>query len=61
VVLILTGNDHRSARLVVGVRPQLFDLADGALAAEDLTKNDMLSVQVRGRNGGDEELTAVGV
>jgi hypothetical protein len=43
------------------VRAGVFDLADEGLAIEDLAEDDVLAVEMRSGDGGDEELRAVGV
>jgi hypothetical protein len=46
--------------LVVGAAGCVLDGANDALAAKDLSEDNVLSVKVRSGNGGDEELGAVG-
>jgi hypothetical protein len=51
----------RAATLTSGVGTLTLDLPDEVLALGDLTEDDVLAVQPRGNNGGDEELGSVGV
>lgn len=46
--------------LVAGGGLEVLDLAHDALAVDDLSEDDVLLVEVGGRDGGDEELGAVG-
>jgi hypothetical protein len=51
----------RAATLTSGVGTLTLDLPDEVLTLGDLTEDDVLAVQPRGNNGGDEELGSVGV
>jgi hypothetical protein len=53
-------NDAFLVGLVVGAAGCVLDGANNALAAEDLSVDNVLSVKVGSGNGGDEELGAVG-
>lgn len=65
VVEVLTGelttvhNSHILGGLVVRCL-HAFDLADNALAVNDLSENNVLAIEVGCGDGGDEELAAVG-
>ena len=52
---------HRLQRSVVGVGLEGLNVSDDAHALDDLAEHDMLAVQVRSVDGGDEKLTTVGV
>jgi hypothetical protein len=54
-------NDGVLDGLVAGLCGEVLDLADDGLAIENLTEDDVLSVEVGSRNSGDEELGAIGV
>lgn len=45
---------------LVGLSLHVLDLANHTLAVDDLTEHDVLAIKVGSRDGGDEELTAVG-
>lgn len=53
-------DDAFLVRLVVGTAGCVLDGANDALAAKDLSEDNVLSVKVGSGNGGDEELGAVG-
>lgn len=46
---------------LAGRRAEALNLLDEVLALGDLTEDNVLAVEPRGDNGGDEELRAVGV
>ena len=50
-----------SAALTSGVGTLALDLLDEVLALNDLAEDDVLAVEPRGDDGGDEELGSVGV
>jgi len=52
---------HRLARGRGGLGVTQWDTVDEVLATDDFTKNGVLTVQERGRGGGDEELRTVAV
>lgn len=53
-------NDAFLVGLVVGAAGSVLDGANNALAAKDLSVDNVLSVKMGSGNGGDEELRAVG-
>lgn len=59
--LAAVGNENLLLGLVAGSSAQVLDLADNGLAVEDFAKDNVLAVEVRCGNGGDEELGAVGI
>lgn len=61
--LATLGNHNIQVRHVLAAISSLgvLHLPDNIHAVNNLTKHDVLTVQERGRDGGDEELRAVGV
>jgi hypothetical protein len=59
--LAAVGNESLLCGAVAGLGGKVLDLSNDGLAVKDLSEDDMLAVEVRGRNGGYEELGAVGV
>src|SRR5689334_13759289 len=60
-ILTLRRSGNRFARLTARVGAKGLNLLDEVLAGDDLTEDDVLAVEPRGDDGGDEELGAVGV
>ena len=58
--LAARGDGYLFRGLVARLRGQVLDFADERFAVQDFAEDDVLSVQVRGRDRGDEELRAVG-
>jgi hypothetical protein len=48
-------------RVVLVVRLEFLNSTDGTLAAKNFAENNMFAVQMSSGNGGDKELTAVGI
>jgi len=61
IQLTTVRNDNGTQRPVLAVGPRTLDFPYHAHAVDDLAKDDMFTVQVRGGNGGEEELAAIGV
>jgi len=55
----LPGN--KDAAYLSGVGSEGLDLLDDVHAGDDLTEDNVLAIEPRGDNGGDEELGSVGV
>lgn len=47
--------------LVASALGHILDLVDNVVALENLAEDDMATIEPGGDDGGDEELTAVGV
>jgi hypothetical protein len=59
--LAAVGNEGLLCRTVAGLGGKVLDLADDRLAVKNLSEDNVLAIEVRGRHGGYEELRAVGV
>jgi hypothetical protein len=59
-IFILTNDGSVVPRLIAALSLQVLDLAHDALAVDNLAIDDVLLVEVRCGDGGDEELRAVG-
>jgi len=58
--LVLTNDGGIVPWLVAALGLQVLDLSHDALAVNDLSVDDVLLVEMRCRDGGDEELRSIG-
>ncbi|KAI6763794.1 hypothetical protein HG530_007583 [Fusarium avenaceum] len=59
--LATVGNESLLGRTVAGLGGKVLNLADDGFSVQNLSEDDVLAIEVRGRHGGYEELRAVGV
>ena len=58
--LAALGYDNILGGLVAALGGEILDFSDNGFAIQDFTENNMLAVEVRGRDSCDEELGSIG-